>query len=72
MLTAPAIGLLRASLPDARLTYLVGPWSGAAARNGPPVDEIRTLDFPGFTRRANANLLAPYLLLARTCAELAA
>jgi ADP-heptose:LPS heptosyltransferase len=41
-----------------------------AARNGPPVDEIRTLDFPGFTRRANANLLAPYVLLARRALSL--
>lgn len=70
LLTAPAIALLRASLPRAELTYLVGPWSVEAARYGPPVDRLATLDFPGFTRRANANLLAPYVLLARTAPRL--
>ena len=72
LLSAPAVALLRASLPQARVTYLVGPWSAAAARHGPPVDELRTLAFPGFTRRANANLLAPYLTLARTAVRLRA
>jgi ADP-heptose:LPS heptosyltransferase len=70
LLSAPAVALLRASLPDATLTYLVGPWSAAAARHGPSVDEVRSVSFPGFTRRANANVLAPYLLLARTAAAL--
>jgi ADP-heptose:LPS heptosyltransferase len=70
LLTAPAIGLLRASLPAAHLSYLVGPWSLAAARNGPVVDEVRTLVFPGFTRHGNANLLAPYLTLIHQAARL--
>jgi heptosyltransferase-2/heptosyltransferase-3 len=70
LLTAPAVALVRASLPEARITYLVGPWSAAAARNGPAVDEVRTLPFPGFTRRASNNLLAPYVLLTRCAATL--
>lgn len=70
LLTAPAIATLRASLPDARLTYLVGPWGTDAAQHGPPVDELRTLPFPGFTRRANANLVAPYVTLMRAAAQL--
>jgi ADP-heptose:LPS heptosyltransferase len=70
LLTAPAVALLAQSLPDARLTYLVGPWSAAAARHGPTVAEVRPLAFPGFTRQAGANLLAPYLLLLRTAASL--
>jgi heptosyltransferase-2/heptosyltransferase-3 len=70
LLSAPAVALLRASLPDAQITYLVGAWSVAAARGGPTVDEIRALDFPGFTRRSAANPLAPYILLARSAAAL--
>jgi ADP-heptose:LPS heptosyltransferase len=70
LLTAPAIALLRASLPEAHLTYVVGPWSLAAARNGPPVDELRTLAFPGFTRRAKVNLVAPYVTLMVEAARL--
>jgi ADP-heptose:LPS heptosyltransferase len=70
LLTAPAVALLRESLPAAHLTYLVGPWSEAAARNGPHVDSLRTLRFPGFTRKPKLNAVAPYLLLARQAARL--
>jgi lipopolysaccharide heptosyltransferase II len=63
LLTAPAVALVRANLPHAHLTYLVGPWSAEAARRGPPVDEVRTLPYPGFTRRRNPNVLQPYALL---------
>jgi ADP-heptose:LPS heptosyltransferase len=70
LLTAPAVALLRESLPAAYLTYIVGPWSLEAARHGPPVDSLRTLRFPGFTRGHNANLVAPYALLLREAARL--
>ena len=70
LLSAPAVALLRASLPDARLTYVVGPWSDEAARRGPPVDRVRTLVYPGFTRRSNANLVAPYVRLLVEAARL--
>jgi ADP-heptose:LPS heptosyltransferase len=70
LLTSPAIRLLRESLPNARLTYLVGPWSVEAARRGPPVDEVCTLAFPGFTRRTKPNALQPYALLLREALNL--
>jgi ADP-heptose:LPS heptosyltransferase len=70
LLTAPAVALLRASLPAAHLTYIVGPWSLAVARHGPPVDSLRTLRYPGFTRRPAPPAIAPYLLLARQAARL--
>jgi ADP-heptose:LPS heptosyltransferase len=70
LLTAPAIALLRQSLPTANLTYVVGPWSVAAARHGPSVDSLRTLAYPGFTRTHNANPLAPYAALAREATRL--
>lgn len=65
LLGAEAVALLRASLPSARLTYLVGPWSADAARRGPSVDEVRSLAYPGFTRRSRANALEPYTVLIR-------
>jgi heptosyltransferase III len=70
LLGAPAVALLRARLPSAHLSYLVGPWSAAAARSGPHVDDVRTLAFPGFTRRRKANLVAPYALLVREAMRL--
>lgn len=72
LLTSPAIQLLRDSLPHAHLTYLVGPWSADVARCGPAVDELRTLEFPGFnrTRRPAAHLAAPYALLLRQALQL--
>ena len=70
LLTAPAVALMRASLPAAQLMYLVGPWSSDAARHGPAVDSVSTLVYPGFSRQRNANLFAPYLLLLREAARL--
>ena len=70
LLGASAVALLRASLPSARLTYLVGPWSADAARRGPHVDQVDTLAYPGFTRDRKTHLLAPYALLARQAARL--
>lgn len=70
LLSAPAVALLRQSLPRAELTYLVGPWSEAAARHGPAVDRIETLEFPGFTRRHKVNAVQPYLALAQVAARL--
>jgi ADP-heptose:LPS heptosyltransferase len=70
LLSAPAVALLRTSLPAAQLTYIVGPWSAEAARHGPVADDLRTFEFPGFTRRANANLAAPYALLMSEAAAL--
>lgn len=72
LLTAPAVDVLRASLPDAELTYLVGPWSAEVARCGPAVDQVRTLAFPGFTRARRPNLAQPYALLAGQAARLRA
>jgi heptosyltransferase III len=70
LLTSPAVALLRDSLPGAHLTYVVGPWTAEAARGGPPVDRLRTLAYPGFTRHSNPNVFAPYALLIREAARL--
>lgn len=70
LLSTPAVSLLRESLPNASMTYLVGPWAADAARHGPHVDEVRTLAFPAFSRTAKANVLQPYALLAREARRL--
>jgi heptosyltransferase-2/heptosyltransferase-3 len=69
LLTAPAVALLRASLPRAELTYLVGPWSAEAARHGPAVDRVMTLAYPGFTRQPKRNALEPYATLLQVAAR---
>lgn len=60
----PAIHLLRAAFPSATITALVGPWGRAVIERHPAVDEVRTCEFPGFTRQPKGSLLAPYRLLA--------
>jgi heptosyltransferase-2/heptosyltransferase-3 len=60
LLTTPALGLLRAGLPDATITALVGPWARPALAGRPEVDEVRTCAFPGFTREPPGGPLAPY------------
>jgi heptosyltransferase-2/heptosyltransferase-3 len=70
LLTTPAIAALRQSLPEAHLTLLAGPWSEAVARRGPPVDEILTLEFPGFTRRPKRDPFEPYRLLSNAARRL--
>jgi heptosyltransferase-2/heptosyltransferase-3 len=72
LLASPAVALLGASLPGAEFTYLVGPWSVDLARHGPLGDTVRTLEFPGFTRRPKGSLLQPYVLLWRAARQLRA
>lgn len=60
---APALRRLRAALPDAHLTLLVGPWAREAAERSAPVDEVLTCPFPWFDRRPKGAPWAPYLLL---------
>lgn len=65
LLATPAFALLRAALPDAHITALVGPWAAEVAERNPYLDAVLTLPFPGFTRAPSTNLLDPYRL-ART------
>jgi len=70
LFTTPAIRLLRESFPQARITYLVGPWSKAIIENNPHVDEIALCPFPGFTRRKKRSVLEPYVTLLRYARQL--
>jgi heptosyltransferase-2/heptosyltransferase-3 len=63
LLLTPALAALRAALPGARLTLLLGQWSAPAVAGNPDVDAVETLSFPGFERQPKGNPLAPYRLL---------
>jgi ADP-heptose:LPS heptosyltransferase len=63
LFTTPALALLRQALPEARISYLIGPWSKAVVENNPDIDEIIPCDFPWFNRAPRASLFQPYTLL---------
>jgi len=65
LFTTPALRLLREAFPQARITYLVGPWSKAVVENNPHIDEIALCPFPGFTRQTKRSFLKPYVILLR-------
>ncbi|MBI2862491.1 MAG: glycosyltransferase family 9 protein [Chloroflexi bacterium] len=64
LFTTPALRALRQAFPAAEITYLVGPWSATIVERNPNVDRIMRCEFPGFTRRRPASLVAPYVALA--------
>jgi heptosyltransferase-2/heptosyltransferase-3 len=75
LLAQPAVRRLRAAFPERRLIAVVGPWSQRIVELAWPVDEVRTVAFPGFTREAPGGALDPYRQLfaeARGLAPLAA
>lgn len=68
LFTTPALAELRHALPDAHITYLIGPWSREVVARNPNLDEIQTCAFPGF-RRERQGTLEPYRLLWRLARE---
>ena len=70
LFTGPALRLLRATFPSARITALAGPWGKGIAERLPGIDEVMTCPFPGFTRSPKSSLLAPYRLLMRQARQL--
>jgi heptosyltransferase-2/heptosyltransferase-3 len=70
LLSQPAVRHLRARFPDSRLVAVVGPWSREIATMAWPVDEIVTVDFPGFSRSPATSLLAPYRQIAQDAERL--
>lgn len=65
LFATPALRYLRENLPEAHIAALVGPWGEAVWKSSPYLDEVRTLPFPGFTRRPERAMWAPYALLLR-------
>jgi lipopolysaccharide heptosyltransferase II len=70
LFATPAFHLLRAALPAARVTLLVGPWSRAVVVGNPDLDAVRICRFPGFERQPKTSLVAPYRLLVAMAREL--
>jgi lipopolysaccharide heptosyltransferase II len=62
VLTTPIFAALKASLPNAHITLMVGPWSSEVVARHPDIDRIIPCQFPGFTR-APQKPLAPYIML---------
>jgi ADP-heptose:LPS heptosyltransferase len=69
VLTTPVPGALRARVPGAQITCMVGPWASEIVARHPAIDRLITCPFPGFTRAAQS-ALAPYVLLFRTAQQL--
>jgi len=70
LFTTPAIRLLRQTFPQARITYLIGPWSKAVIENNPNIDEIALCPFPGFTRQKKQSIFEPYVVLLQYARQL--
>lgn len=70
LMTTPAFQALRRARPRAQLHALVGPWSAAALRSDRHLDQVLTLDFPGFQRGGAASLRSPYDLALHTARQL--
>jgi ADP-heptose:LPS heptosyltransferase len=70
LLAAPAGLALRRALPDARIEWLVGPWSAEVVARATAADAILTCEFPGFTRRPKGSPWAPYAELVRQARRL--
>lgn len=70
LFATPALRALRKTVPDAHLACMVGPWGQAVLENNPYVDEIVVCEFPAFTRKPKADLLAPYRTLRKWADQL--
>lgn len=60
----PALRALRQRLPETAIAVAAGPWSRPILANNPDLDDLITIDFPGFERRPKRSPIAPYQLLA--------
>jgi ADP-heptose:LPS heptosyltransferase len=69
VLTTPVLNALKARVPDAHITMMVGPWSSEVVARHPAIDRLVTCPFPGFQRAAQKPL-APYILLFRIAQQL--
>ncbi|HUG17310.1 MAG TPA: glycosyltransferase family 9 protein [Thermomicrobiales bacterium] len=71
LLSQPAVRCIRERFARAHITAAVGPWSEAAARHFWPVDDVVTLNFPGFERDVGHRILDPYVAVYREANRLA-
>ncbi len=69
LLATPVLDALKAQLPQAQITMMVGPWSSEIVARHPAIDRLITCPFPGF-QRAPQKALAPYFLLVKAARQL--
>nr|BBH88927.1 glycosyl transferase [Thermosporothrix sp. COM3] len=69
VMTTPVLDALRAYVPTAQITMMVGPWAADVVARHPAIDHLRTCAFPGFRRTAQS-ALEPYTLLRQIAHEL--
>ena len=69
VLTTPVFHALKACLPNAHLTLMVGPWSSEVVARHPDIDRLIPCSFPGF-RRAAQNPFMPYVMLFNVAKQL--
>jgi lipopolysaccharide heptosyltransferase II len=71
LLAMPAIRLLKATRPRTEVHVLAGPWSAKMLENMPEVDQVLTINFPGFDRDAKkTSPWQPYIYLLRISRQL--
>ncbi len=62
VLTTPIFAALKAHLPNAHITLMIGPWASEVVARHPDIDRILPCQFSGFTR-ASQKPLTPYIML---------
>lgn len=70
LFTTPALRLLRRALPDAEISYMVGPWAAEVVERNHNVDRIIRCDCPGFSRRPKGWVLGPYMKMLQWAGQL--
>ena len=61
LFAGPALRRLRASLPEAEITVLTGPWGVPILEREHAIDSLLIWDIPWFNRRPSTRAAAPYL-----------
>ncbi len=69
LLTTPTLDAFKRHMPEAHITFMVGPWSREVVAWDADIDELLTCPFPGF-QRTSQKPLAPYTLLLRVARQL--
>ncbi len=71
LLATPAIRALKEARPYTEIHVLAGPWAANILGNIPEIDQVLTVEFPGFNRsRKKGNYLEPYTQLVRISRQL--
>ena len=56
LLVTPILQAIKARIPDAHITMMVGPWSAEVVERHPAVERLITCPFPGFQRASQKPL----------------